>query len=465
MYCKAAALLIACAFLATTADDTLYNSLPDSFLETEFVTDTANLGQSGQWPDSVFMDDDSAQDTSARIAAAAGQKRIPPPRFNSAAAAPQPFVQLADTTRIMDHGFVVVTNGPARVLQFLAPESPILGLAPVGERLRVIAPRTSWLQVRYGDTVGWIERRNVKPWAESGVTRFMDRLPDLSLNLFAGAGAGLLALLIVIFFLVRLIARGIQHGQLSKLQEGKKCLIIARVPKRIEYSLADTHRSLEQCFREIGFDVTVARDMPAAHSIVSHNLPDVICVDWELSGAIDHVIEQLISDRTSLANALVIFYNVPDISSMSARPGIPNAHYIGISITDRDIFKIVTPLIITERETKTIRTSIESHALEGHISPGSLSEVVQFIEVGSKNGCLLIEQDGPYGMLYFDQARIVYAASKSRTGRDAAVELLSLQRGTFRFLLNATPASRNTDINALEILMEWARQKDEAARH
>jgi hypothetical protein len=464
MHCKAAALFIVFIFLAARADDSLNDSVSDSSITTVFPQDTS-IGQGGQWPDSVVLDDDSAGDTSVRIAAAARPSGAPPARFDSAATAPQPYVQQADTTRAVDFGYVVVINGPARVLQFLAPESPILGLAPAGERLRVIAPRTSWIQVRYGDTVGWIERRNVKPWAESGVTRFVDQLPGLSLGLFAALGAGLLVLIIVIFFCVRIVVHGIQHAQLSKLQEGKKCLIIARTPKRIEYSLADTNRSLEQCFREIGFDMTVARDMPAAHSIVSHYLPDVVCVDWEQNGDIGHAIEQLISDRTSIANALVIFYNVPDVTSVRKRPNIPNAHYIGISITDRDIFKIVTPLIITESKSKTVRTSIKSHALEGHISSGSLSEVVQFIELGSKNGCLLIEQNGPYGMLYFDQARIVYAVSKDRTGREAVADLLSLQSGTFRFLLNKAPASRNTDVSALEILMEWARQKDEAARH
>jgi hypothetical protein len=195
-----------------------------------------------------------------------------------------------------------------------------------------------------------------------------------------------------------------------------------------------------------------------------HYLPDVIVVDWHLGNTVMHEVESVLKNRTSTTNILVIFYNVPDISSMTQSAIIPNAHFLSISFSDREIFKLVTPLIITESETKSIRRSVESSALGGEIGHGSLIEVMQFIEIGSKTGCLYIVQEKPFGLIYFEQGRCTYAASQAKQGRDAAFEILGLKTGHFNFVLDKVSQTKNVNLSTLEILMEWTKTVDEAHR-
>lgn len=334
-------------------------------------------------------------------------------------------------------------------------------MAKTGERLRIYSQGTAWSQVYYGDSIGWIECRNVKFWTENNVSRVMDRLPAVGLSVFVAVGAGILLLAIIIFIIIRLVVRGAR----VRIPEGKNCLIIAHDHKKIDAVLTDKQITMEECFREIGFEVTSAEDLHIARSILMHYLPDILCVDWDFSENIERDIEGLLTDRTSMANVFVLFYNVPDPQKVEKQHSLPNTHYIGLALSDRDIFKAVTPLIIAGHHSKSVRTSIENHALEGGISQGSLSEVMQFIELGKKNGCLLIDSSGPYGMMYFNQARIVYAATKEKTATDAIYDMLSLQKGNFRFILDKMPAATNINISALEILMEWAKKEDEASRN
>jgi SH3-like domain-containing protein len=108
----------------------------------------------------------------------------------------------------------------------------------------------------------------------------------------------------------------------------------------------------------------------------------------------------------------------------------------------------------------------EGSALEGDISESNLPEILQFIEMGKKNGCLQFEDTTPLGIIYFTQGRIVHAAAiDSITGREAVNYILGLQKGSFRFILDKQPKVSDLDLSTLEVLMERAKTEDEAHRH
>ena len=108
----------------------------------------------------------------------------------------------------------------------------------------------------------------------------------------------------------------------------------------------------------------------------------------------------------------------------------------------------------------------EGSALEGDIAESNLPEVLQFIEIGKKTGCLQIEDTSPLGIIYFTEGRIVHAAAIDNiSGREAVTYILGLQKGSFRFLLDKQPKVRDLDLSTLEVLMEWTKSEDEAHRH
>ena len=107
----------------------------------------------------------------------------------------------------------------------------------------------------------------------------------------------------------------------------------------------------------------------------------------------------------------------------------------------------------------------EGSALEGDISESNLPEILQFIEMGKKTGCLQFEDATPLGIIYFTQGRIVHAAATdSTTGREALNYILGLKKGNFRFILDKQPRVSDLDLSTLEVLMEWTRIEDETHR-
>ena len=349
-----------------------------------------------------------------------------------------------------------VTESTAKILARVSPESPILGMAHQIDCYPLIYAGASWCKILFGTDTGWVELRCGK------IVNTPSVAPNISrIVIFTTVGvAGLLLIGVLIIVLVN----SFRGRAARKVTVKKDLLIIAQTEKEIQHSLTDSMITLSKCFSEIGFHINYATDFEHAKGMIAHYLPDVIVVDWQLKTNALAAVESFLSDRTSTSNILVIFYNVPDSHQVPANKELPNVHYLGIVFSDREIFKLVTPLIITESETKAIRKSVETSALGGEIGHGSLIEVMQFIEIGRKTGCLYIVLDKPFGLCYFEQGRLTYAATQTRQGRDAVFEVLNLKKGHFHFVLDKTSQTKNVDLSTLEILMEWTKTVDEAHR-
>ncbi|MBD3393844.1 MAG: DUF4388 domain-containing protein [Chitinivibrionales bacterium] len=242
----------------------------------------------------------------------------------------------------------------------------------------------------------------------------------------------------------------------------KIVVIVARESKQVQRYLTNASMPLEKCFTEIGFTVHRVRDARDPLRALGHVVPDTMVVDWTVSPGIYHSIEQLVSTRATRASMFVIFYNVPDPVGIQSRSRMRQAQFLGPQFTDRDLFSMVTPMIITKAAPAAIQRSVESAALEGGIAGNSLLEVFQFVEIGHKSGCLLVEDKRPYGIVFFREGVIVYAATGGATGREAVLNVLNLRDGRFRFVLDKEPATDNCSIPTLGILMEWSKELDEA---
>lgn len=358
----------------------------------------------------------------------------------------------------LDIKYFQVTFGPARVLLYLNPDAPILGMAKKGDVFPLVGEGDSWCKVMYADTVGWVERRNGK---------IIDAPESLLASdiLFFGAVLLILGLLVALLLVILSIIRKKRNIKTEDIAIQKNVLIVAKANKTIQYTLTDTTTTLERCFAEIGFDISVVKDPLSIRNIVQSKTFDLLIIDWKFERNIVPYIERLFSTIPNAKNILCIVYNTPDPAAM--RPGriFSNTVFLGLNFSDRDIFKLVTPLIKSENS-KSVQKSIQSSALQGNIADGNLLEVLQFIEIGSKTGCLLIETDRPFGLIYFMNGRIIYAATAQEIiGKDAVFMILNLKEGNFRFIINRKPKSSNANLSTLEILMEWTKALDEANGH
>jgi len=358
----------------------------------------------------------------------------------------------------LDIKYFQITFGPARILLYLNPDAPILGMAKKGDVFTLVGEGDTWCKIAYADTVGWVEKRNGK---------IIDAPKSLIASDFLYLGGALL-ILTLLFGLLLAILSIIKKKRNIKAEDSaikKNVLIVAKTNKTIQYTLTDTTTTLDRCFAEIGFNISVAKDPASIRNFVQNQTFDLLIIDWKFERNIVPYLERLFSTVPNAKNIFCIVYNTPDPAAMHPGEIFLSTVFLGINFSDRDIFKLVTPLIKSENS-KNLQKSMQSSALQGNIADGNLLEVLQFIEIGNKTGCLLIETDRPFGLIYFLNGRIIYAATAQEIiGKEAVFMILNLKEGTFRFILNRKPKSSNANLSTLEILMEWTKALDEANGH
>lgn len=346
-----------------------------------------------------------------------------------------------------------VVLGPTRVLPYLDPEAPLLGMAKKGDSYELIGKGDSWCKIAYGDSVGWIETKNGKIVDKPDEVVWMNDL------LFIGIIIGIILVLVVIIMLIIRIKS--KKNDVKGIAVKKNVLFVAKTGKNIQDTFGENSVSLDKCFTEIGFKVKIAKDTNSIFNYLNVAFPDVVMVDWNFDRNAIGIIERTFFNIKRVNEILIIMYNVPDPSSMPPSHVLPQIKFLGISFSDRDIFKLVTPQI-TDKNTYSVKKS-NSSALEGENDGENLLEVLQYIETGRKTGCILVETDKPYGLIYFNMGRINYAATASGIkDKDAVFKILELKQGKFRFVLDKKPKRCTVNLSTLEVLMEWTKTIDEA---
>jgi hypothetical protein len=327
-------------------------------------------------------------------------------------------------------------------------------MAKKGDTYPLIGEGESWCKIVFADTIGWIESKNGKIVDVPSPVLLSDLL-------LIGMIAGVILIISIIIVIVFRIKRK-NNNDLKEFTVKKNVLFIAKTGKMIQNTFGEKPVSLDKCFAEIGFRVAVVKNLPSINLYLQQNFPDVVMVDWKFDKNIINTVERIFSSLKRVQEILIITYNVPDPSMMQPNRILPKMNYLGLSFSDRDIFKLVTPQI-SVNNAQNIKKSVTSSALEGETDGENLLEVLQFIEAGRKTGCMLVESDKPFGLIYFNTGRIIYVATSSGIyGKDAVFAILNLKQGKFRFVLNKKPKRNNVNLSTLEVLMEWTKAIDEA---
>ncbi len=360
--------------------------------------------------------------------------------------------------------YVRITRSSVRVRKEYSPRSPMIGIAESGQRFRLLDYTEDAYKIAYGSTEDWVEGWIDREYATtvkstSALTAFVRENRDVLL-VTAIAVVGTAVLVVLLVLLIRLRAA----KAAARVAADKELLIVAQEPKEIRYSLSNTTWTIEKCFSEVGFSIHRLRSLEQFWQRVKNRRPDVVLADWKLSPNVADEIEVVLSEDPQTASVPVVYYDVPAEIPQSRRPRVKNVYYLGTEISDRDLFNIIQSHTLGITHAAIVRKADESSAIEGDIGEGGLSSVLQLLEIGQKNGCLLIRQDKPYGMIFFETGNPVYAATKNAAGEKAIYELLELKDGHFRFAGDKKPPERNCATTTMGVLMEWSRVKDESTR-
>jgi hypothetical protein len=105
------------------------------------------------------------------------------------------------------------------------------------------------------------------------------------------------------------------------------------------------------------------------------------------------------------------------------------------------------------------------HSFAGALSELGLPDIWQVLELGQKTGRLLVQRSADRGALYFSRGRAVHAELGALRGEEAALALLAMEHGTFRFFPSDSITEATTIRRpAASLLLEAARISDEATR-
>lgn len=91
------------------------------------------------------------------------------------------------------------------------------------------------------------------------------------------------------------------------------------------------------------------------------------------------------------------------------------------------------------------------------------SAIFQLLEMGSNSGLLEVATDAGRMQAWFDMGRPIHAESEKHVGFDAALELVGLAEGQFRFGPCDAPPPATIEASVTELLLEACRIADEAA--
>lgn len=103
-------------------------------------------------------------------------------------------------------------------------------------------------------------------------------------------------------------------------------------------------------------------------------------------------------------------------------------------------------------------------ALQGNLEDFDLTDVLQLIHLGKKNGALEIETLENRGEIYFENGKVVYAKTKEMIGEESIHYILRWTKGKFVFSPEKRAPEKRMNIPIQNLILDAAKQIDEWKR-
>ncbi|MBW2268426.1 MAG: DUF4388 domain-containing protein [Deltaproteobacteria bacterium] len=119
------------------------------------------------------------------------------------------------------------------------------------------------------------------------------------------------------------------------------------------------------------------------------------------------------------------------------------------------------PAIADEAQTVLAERPALGDCVQGNLAEIPPFALLQMLEMGRKTGVLLIESDDDAGFLWLHEGMPIHAETKAQKGFDAALSIVSADRGHFSFEPKRAAPERTINASVTELLLEGSRQLDE----
>jgi len=358
---------------------------------------------------------------------------------------------LIRNTGIREASLVAIKKAGFPIRKTIDLTSTVVAFTARNSIYEVLQEKPGQVYIKAGKIEGWIEKENTEAFQDSKPTPLF---PSILVIGF------ILLIAIVYYFVFYKISM-----RASRKKPKRKLILLSKKEKYLSQAFASKSTTLSNYLEDAGFFVQKVRTLNILNRTLVNPLPDIIFIDWQFDKNIADQVEGMLATKTSTTNIILIYFNVPDPSKFRRKTLLENVHPLGISITDTDILKIISPSSQSSVTKPVIKKSIQKSALQGDIHEEGISSFLQVVEIGNKTGCLLIENGHPFGMIYCKEGQIIYAATKQNIAREAVIDILNMDYGRFRFVADKAPHTTNCKIPIMGILMEWTQSRDEAVRN
>ncbi len=103
-------------------------------------------------------------------------------------------------------------------------------------------------------------------------------------------------------------------------------------------------------------------------------------------------------------------------------------------------------------------------ALQGNLEDFELTDVIQLIQLGQKDGGLRIQVDDNVGVMYFKDGMVIHANTNFLKGEPAIDSILSWKKGRFVFNPSEETLEHTVDLPIQQVVLEAARRIDELGK-
>jgi hypothetical protein len=285
--------------------------------------------------------------------------------------------------------YALITASSALVLSSQASDATILGYARQGDLFPLINEDSVHFAIDFFKSKGYISKKYAQVWAGN---------PSLRKNSPVSIIIAVIIIVLAAAALMFLIIYRSREARATILQPPRsRCAVLVAREKAVAQEDQIGH-DIAMHLHRIGFEIRYAKSSRVLRMVLNSYAPDIIGVDSLLEKEMEVKIRLIIEQRSTLAQLCFIFFNTRGVKGVTRNSYYQNMYNVGLSISANEFYQIISPLINLSHQPGTTRV-IPRSDLEGTVLDGNLPEIFQFIELGRKTGCLLIEDEKPYGMV------------------------------------------------------------------
>jgi CheY-like chemotaxis protein len=221
---------------------------------------------------------------------------------------------------------------------------------------------------------------------------------------------------------------------------------------------------LRELAMRAGFNVTSASSGPLLKSAARNSAPDLILLSSATGPPGPSEIARCIKEDPDTRPIPII--HVIDGSRFDevARFAYPTEAQVADDADDEEILQTMRMLTVRSARVRFGGRGSAAAPLEGDLDRDTFPEVLQFLFATSKTGRVSVRDGRRQGAIFLEEGQVVHAEIDEKEGLSAFRELCFTCQGHFRFEPNVRAPRKSMRHDGIGLLLESARQKDDADR-